>query len=278
MAMRPSSCFDPAPARAASVEVEAVTWAPGRRAPLVLQETSFALAAGRILGVVGPNGAGKSTLLRVLYRVNRPLRGVVRIGGDDLWAMAPRQAARRVAAVLQEQPTDFGLTVREIVALGRLPHREGLAAACARDAAVIAAALATMDLTAFAMRSFGTLSGGERQRVMVARALAQEPQVLVLDEPTNHMDIRHQLDLLALLRHLDLTIVTSLHDLNLAAEICDDILLMTAGTMTAFGPPAEVLCEAHVSRAFGVIARRDRLERAGRDHLTFHLSNTQDSI
>lgn len=263
-------------ARAADLDVRAVSWAPARRAPRVLEETSFSVKAGRILGVVGPNGAGKSTLLRLLYRFNKPSSGQVLVDGLDLWSMPPRLAARKVAAVLQEQPTDFGLRVRDIVALGRLPHRDGLASSGAGDARIIARALHRMDLLDHADRGLGTLSGGERQRVMVARALAQEPQVLILDEPTNHMDIRHQLDLLALLRDLDLTIVTSLHDLNLAAEVCDDILLLTAGRMTGFGAPATVLSEARIAQAFGVAARRDRLQQARRDHLTFHLPNQQD--
>jgi len=257
---------------AASLDVRDVTWRPRRRAPLILQETRFHLAAGRVLGIVGPNGAGKSSLLRLLYRYQAPSSGQVLVDGADLWAMPPRQAARRVAAVLQEQPTDFGLTVRDLVALGRLPHRDGLAASGGRDAAIIAGVLQRLDLAGFAHRTLGTLSGGERQRVMLARALAQEPQILILDEPTNHMDIRHQLELLALIRDLDLTIVTSLHDLNLAAEICDDILLLTGGRVMGFGAPEMVLSEARVAQAFGVTAQRDHLHHAARDHLTFHLS------
>ncbi len=255
-----------------ALDLRQVTWAPRRRAPLILHETSFRLQKGRVRGVVGPNGAGKSSLLRLLYRYYAPSSGQILLEGADLWSLAPRQAARQIAAVLQEQPTDFGLTVADVVSLGRLPHRDGFGGSGPRDGAIIAAALQKLDLVALAERNLGTLSGGERQRVMVARALAQEPQILILDEPTNHMDIRHQLELLELIRSLDLTIVTSLHDLNLAAEVCDDILLLTEGRMMGFGPPDLVLSEARVSQAFGVTARRDRLERANRDQLTFHLN------
>ncbi|MEL6645643.1 MAG: ABC transporter ATP-binding protein [Pseudomonadota bacterium] len=256
---------------AAELAVDGVSWAPRRRAPLILHPTSFTVPAGQILGIVGPNGAGKSTLLRVLYRYNAPQTGSVRIGGEDIWSMLPRAAARKVAAVLQEQPTDFGLTVREIVALGRTPHRLGFATAGARDAEVIETVLDRLDLHGMAGRSFGTLSGGERQRVMMARALAQEPQVLILDEPTNHLDIRHQLEVLQLVRHLDLTIVTSLHDLNMAAGICDRVLILQDGHPVAQGAPAEVLSEDAVSGAFDVIARRENLAPSNTDHLTFHL-------
>lgn len=256
---------------AVELRVDGVSWAPRKRAPLILHPTSFTVPAGRIMGIVGPNGAGKSTLLRMLYRFQAPLTGSVHVGGDDLWSMPPRAAARRVAAVLQEQPTDFGLTVREIVALGRTPHRLGFSTEGARDGEVIESVLARLDLAVLGGRKLGTLSGGERQRVMMARALAQEPQVLILDEPTNHLDIRHQLDVLDLVRNLDLTIVTSLHDLNMAAENCDAILILQNGHPVAQGAPQDVLSEDAVSGAFDVIARRENLAPSNTDHLTFHL-------
>ncbi|MFQ6546983.1 ABC transporter ATP-binding protein [Aestuariibius sp. 2305UL40-4] len=256
---------------AASLAVEDVSWAPRRDRTPILHPTSFALNAGDVLGIVGANGAGKSTLLRLLYRYHKPLTGRIRVGVDDIWALAPRAVARRIAAVLQEQPTDFALTVRDIVSLGRTPHRGGWAVSGKRDQTIVEEALTRLDLGGFAHRQLGTLSGGERQRVMVARALAQEPQVLVLDEPTNHLDIRHQLEMVALIRSLDLTIVTALHDLNMAAGVCDKILLLRHGQMTGFGPPATVLSETTVSTAFNVAARRERLSLSQDDHLTFHL-------
>ncbi|WP_419905217.1 ABC transporter ATP-binding protein [Kiloniella sp.] len=238
---------------------------------VILHETSFMVGAGRILGVVGPNGAGKSMLLRLLYRFYRPRTGQVLVGGKDIQTMGARSAAQRIAAVLQEQPTDFALSVREIVALGRTPHRRGLSSNGARDAEIITSALSKLDLLRFADRSFGTLSGGERQRVMVARALAQEPKVLILDEPTNHLDIRHQLEVLTLVSGLGLTIITSLHDLNLASAYTDDVLVLAGGHSLAFGPPATVLNEDLVSRAFQVNTRIERLEPSGQSHFTYHL-------
>ena len=256
---------------AASLTVEDLSWAPRGGAPLV-HPLSFDLRAGRVLGIVGPNGAGKTTLLRLLYRFHRPVTGHVRVDGDDIWRLSARETAQRVAAVLQEQPSDFALTVQEIVALGRTPHRRGFGGASgAKDLHIIQEALGKLALHGLADRHLGTLSGGERQRVMVARALAQEPRVLILDEPTNHLDIRHQLEVLHLIRDLPVTIVTSLHDLNLAAGICDDILLIDAGQMRGFGPPSDVLTEDAVSAAFQVTARRERLVPSNTDHLTFHL-------
>ncbi|MEL6682033.1 MAG: ABC transporter ATP-binding protein [Pseudomonadota bacterium] len=260
---------------AAALSVQDLSWSPGRGSDTLLQSASFAMEAGRVLGIVGPNGAGKTTLLRLLYRFHRPTTGTVRIDGDDIWTLPARSVAQRVAAVLQEQPSDFALTVAEIVALGRTPHKRGSGGHTgSHDADIIERALAHLDLLGVADRHLGTLSGGERQRVMVARALAQEPGLLILDEPTNHLDIRHQLEVLDLIRNLPMTIVTSLHDLNLAAAVCDDVLLIQSGQTIGFGPPEQVLSEAAVSDAFQVIAQRDRLSRSDTDHLTFLLQNT----
>lgn len=238
------------------IDVAGVHWGP-KRQPNILHDLTFSVAAGEILAICGANGAGKSSLLRLLYRHQAPRTGTVRLMGRDLWLMKAPEAARIVAAVLQEQPTDFALTTRQIVALGRLPYRKGFGPGTL-DNAVVDASLRRMDLTAFADRPFGTLSGGERQRVMVARALAQEPQVIVLDEPTNHLDIRHQLELLALLRGLGLTVIATLHDLTLAADFADRVLVLSEGRILADAPPDQALTEATIAQAFHVTARVDR--------------------
>ena len=257
---------------AAHVVVQEAGWRAPRSAKTILHPVSFELEPGRVLGVVGPNGAGKSTLLRLLYRYQRPSTGCVKIDRVDIWSRSARVVAQSVAAVLQEQPTDFALTVREIVALGRTPHRTGFGGTGdTRDADIVEGALARLGLEGFANRHLGTLSGGERQRVMVARALAQEPRLLILDEPTNHLDIRHQLEVLALIRDLPLTIVTSLHDLNMAAAVCDDVLLLQDGRLLGFGQPETVFTETTVSNAFSVTARQERLSPSDAKHLTFHL-------
>ena len=258
--------------RGARLAVDGVTWAPWRNKATVLHNTSFSIEAGRVLGVVGPNGAGKTTLLRTLYRFLRPTTGQVRLDGEDLWQLSARAVAQRIAVVLQEQPSDFALTVEEIIALGRTPHKRGLAGNNSqREADIIHKALDQMGLHDLAHRHLYTLSGGERQRVMVARALAQEPRLLILDEPTNHLDIHHQLEVLELIRNLPFTIVTSLHDLNMASGVCDDVLLMCDGKPLRFGPPAEVLSERAVSDAINVQVRSETLSVSQTKHLTFHL-------
>lgn len=263
---------DEAAHSAASLTVKNASWHAPKGGKTILHPVSFGLASGRVLGIVGPNGAGKSTLLRLLYRYQRPSTGIVEVDDADIWSLSARAAACKIAAVLQEQPTDFALTVREIVALGRTPHRKGFGGGSGKhDATVVSSALDRLDLSGFADRHLGTLSGGERQRVMVARALAQEPRLLVLDEPTNHLDIRHQLEILALIRNLPLTIVTSLHDLNMAADVCDDVLLLQDGRALGFGPPNTVFTESSISDAFGVTARQEHLAPSNAKHMTFHL-------
>ncbi|WP_084863960.1 ABC transporter ATP-binding protein [Salibaculum halophilum] len=240
------SCPDPAPA---ALELDAVSWGDG-----ILRPVSVKVQPGRVLGVLGPNGAGKSTLLRLVYRYHRPRTGRVLIDGADIHAMPQRHVARRVAAVLQEQPTDFSLTVAEIVALGRAPHRQGVSGLSDRDHHLVAHALDRLDLHGLSHRTMGALSGGERQRVMVARALAQEPALVVLDEPTNHLDIRHQLQVLRLVRGLGITVVASLHDLNLVHGFADDLLVLENGHPPAAGATADVLTPDLIARAFGVRA------------------------
>jgi len=253
-----------------ALAVRDVSWHPGKGKPL-LDRVSFDLEPGKVLGIAGANGAGKSTLLRLLYRFNKPVRGTVQVDGRDIWSMPARDCARKIAAVLQEQPTDFALSVREIVALGRRPHGTGFSGSGRRDAELIDTSLERMGLQAFADRSFGTLSGGERQRAMVARALAQEPQLLILDEPTNHLDIRHQLEIVALIGSLNITIVTSLHDLNLAARVCDQVLLLHCGRQVAHGTPEDVLTPQHIEHAYSVRVVAQQLTSSRDTHLSFHL-------
>ncbi|MFV0491368.1 MAG: ABC transporter ATP-binding protein [Pseudorhodobacter sp.] len=249
------------------LELDGLSWGPrGQKA--VLRDVSLALRHGRVLGIVGPNGAGKSTLLRLIYRYFRPTAGRILFEGRDLWQMEPRAAARQIAAVLQEQPSDFALTLRQIVALGRAPHPRG-----ANDMQKVAHALEQLDLTALAERRLNGLSGGERQRAMVARALVQEPKLLVLDEPTNHLDIRHQLEILTLIRGLGPGVVVSLHDLNLAAKFCDDILILSRGNVMGQGPARDMLHPPHLTPVFDVAVRAERLEPSGGNQLTFHLVN-----
>ncbi|MGW3867162.1 ABC transporter ATP-binding protein, partial [Streptomyces sp. NPDC005047] len=164
---------------------------------------------------------------------------------------------------------DFDLAVREVVAMGRTPHKRMLAGDTAEDAAVIDDALAAVDAGRLADRPFDRLSGGERQRVLIARALAQRPALLVLDEPTNHLDIRHQLDVLGVLRRLPATVLLALHDLNLAAYYCDRLHVLCEGEVVASGPPADVLTPSLLADVYGVVGEVSVHPRTGAPQVTF---------
>lgn len=183
--------------------------------------------------------------------------------------MAPRAAARRIAAVLQETPSDFPFSVRDVVATGRMPHSDGIFGWKRSDAEMTDAMIERLDLRAFADRPYSQLSGGEKQRVLLARALNQEPGLIVLDEPTNHLDIRHRLEILDLLRALDATVVTTLHDLQLAAALAAQVIVLRDGRAIACGAPHEVLTVDTIRRAFDVEADIDRDPRHGQLRFSF---------
>ena len=256
-----------------SISVKNVTWVEPRNKQKILHSASFYLDPGKILGIVGPNGAGKSTLLRLLYRYQKPSTGLIKIDGTDIWSISAKKVACMISAVLQEQMSDFALTVREIVALGRTPHKKWFGGINeVYDEEIIENSLEQLGIVKFANRQLNTLSGGERQRVMVARALAQEPSLLILDEPTNHLDIRQQLEVLELIKDLPITVVTSLHDLNMAASICDQILLLKEGKSLAFGHPDNVFSKSIISEAFNVQTEQEFLVPSNSKHITFHLT------
>lgn len=253
--------------RSAALAVTRLSWAPaGQKA--IIADLDFAVAPGEMLAVVGPNGAGKSSLLRCLYRYHRPRAGQVHLDGTDIWSMGARDYARRVATVLQESPSDFGLTVAEIIELGLTPHQS---ARSGHDYAPVEQALDLLQLHHLAARDMATLSGGEKQRVMIARALVQRPDLLILDEPTNHLDIRHQLEVLALLSRLPTTVIVSLHDLALASAHADRVLVLEAGRQTALGAPLDVLTPDAIRTTFSVGAAIDRHPVTDQPRFSFHL-------
>lgn len=254
------------------ITVDDVSWSIKQKNQKILYPLSFELSPGKILGVVGPNGAGKSTLLKLLYRYYKPTTGKVKINGIDIWKLTSRQVACSIATVLQENSSDFSLTVREIVTLGRTPYSKWLSNSNSEnDKKIVQSSIDRLSLNKFENRHLNTLSGGERQRVMIARALAQEPDILILDEPTNHLDIRQQLEILNLLKDLSITVITSLHDLNMARSNCDEILLLKDGCALGFGKPNLILSESNISEAFRVKACHELLTPSNSKQITFHL-------
>ena len=220
----------------------------------IVEGVSLHVESGELVGLIGPNGSGKSTLLRTVYRLLRPVAGYVRVGEDDVWKMSARESAQRTGVVVQEAPSDFEFTVREIVEMGRTPHKGRFTNDTREDMAIVEQALQRVRMNSFADRQYQTLSGGEKQRVLVARALAQQPKVLVLDEPTNHLDIHYQLEILDLVRALGLTTLVTLHDLNLAAAYCQRLYLLKQGSIVADGSPETVLTPTLIREVFNVDA------------------------
>ncbi len=227
----------------------------------ICSEVSLVAEPGQVVGIVGPNGSGKTTLLRAVYRVLRPRLGRVVVGDDDLWELQPSEAARRIAVVVQEPRSDFEFTVREVVMMGRSPYQSPFARESAADRQRVHDALAHVGITALATRSFSTLSGGEKQRALIARALVQEARVLILDEPTNHLDIRYQLEVLELVRGIGVTTLMSIHDVNLAAQYSDHVVVLQGGRVQAAGPVETVLRPEVLEPVFGV--KVERVARAG---------------
>lgn len=238
------------------------------RGTALIADVSLSIGTGEMLAVVGPNGAGKTTLLRTLYRAQRPSAGRVLVDGADVWKLPGKQAARRVAAVLQEAIGDFELTVFDMVAMGRTPYKRSFEADNREDREIVGAALAALDIADLAGVAYGRLSGGQKQRVLIARALAQRTDVIVLDEPTNHLDLRHQHEALQLLRETGATVVVALHDLNLAAAYCDRICVLDGGRRVALGTPAEVLTAEMLSDVYEVEARITVDPDTGRPQVT----------
>jgi iron complex transport system ATP-binding protein len=220
----------------------------------VLRGVDLTVEPGQFVGLVGPNGSGKSTLLRTVYRSIRPRGGAILVDGDDIGSLSARTAARRTAAVVQDGSDPAGLTVDELVTLGRNPHHGLFSRESGADRAAVAEALDRTGMADFARRPIGSLSGGERQRVLLARALAQHPRLLVLDELTNHLDIRARFEMLDLVRGLGITTLAVLHELDLAARCCDSLVVLDRGHAIAAGPVLDTLTPAVLAEVFGVIA------------------------
>jgi ABC-type cobalamin/Fe3+-siderophores transport system ATPase subunit len=234
----------------------------------VVHDASLALREGEITALVGPNGSGKSTVLRALARVVRPSSGVVLLDGRSLHEQPSRDVARRVGLLPQNAAAPEGVTVRQLVELGRQPYVGRLGFLRRADHEAIAWALEATAMQALEDRLVDTLSGGERQRAWLALALAQRTRLLLLDEPTTYLDVRHQLDVLELVRRLNrqhgLTVCWVLHDLNAAAAFSDRMVWMRDGRIVASGPPADLLTPDLVARTFDVHATVVTEPRTGR--------------
>ncbi len=245
---------------------ERLTWR--RHGATLLDSVTLDVHPGEKLGIVGPNGSGKSSLLRLLAGLVAPSAGAVWLGGRPMGELTRRQVAQAMALVQQHSQATERIRVCDAVALGRTPWLSSIRPWGTEDDQVVAQALAQVGMAGFARRWWHSLSGGERQRVQLARALAQQPRVLLLDEPSNHLDIAQQLSLLKLIGRLPVTLLLALHDLN-HALYCDRLAVLDRGRLVALGPPRQVLTEECLAGTFGVAGHWLHDPMEGRDVLVF---------
>ncbi|MBR4503841.1 MAG: ABC transporter ATP-binding protein [Candidatus Methanomethylophilaceae archaeon] len=231
----------------------------------VLDSISLSVGKGEILGILGPNGCGKSTLLKNLNRNLSPEHGCVLIEGDDIADMRKKDIAKKVAVVPQSNEIRFAFTVREIVEMGRMPFQESLRGLTSDDERIIKEAMEQTGISDMADRHINTMSGGERQRAIIARAIAQSPDIILMDEPTLHLDINMQFEILDLIRDLSrekgLTVVIVSHDLPMVARYCDRMVLIHDRNIFAMGRPEDILTEENMRIVFGIDAKFEKDER-----------------
>lgn len=218
----------------------------------ILEDISLESASKEFVGIIGPNGGGKSTLLKCIYRTLKPSVGCVYLDGCPLESMSVRDSAKKMAVVAQHNYYNFEFTVQEVVLMGRAPYKRTLARDNNEDYHIVEASLKMVGMGRFAERNFSTLSGGEQQRVILARALAQKTPCLILDEPTNHLDITHQLEILKLVKEIDVTVVAAIHDLNIAAMYCTRLFVLKDGEIIGKGTPREVLTTHFIREVYSV--------------------------
>lgn len=258
------------------LEVTGLSWGCAGRP--ILNNISFSVGAGQMIGVLGPNGVGKSSLLRCLYRYLTPDSGSIRLQGVAVETIPRKRFAQQVAVVLQQMQHEFDMSVAQLLSTGFLPHRRWWQWPNHAAAAAVSATLAQVGLQKQAQQRLSSLSGGEMQRLLIGRALLQQPGLLLLDEPTNHLDVRYQIEILQLIRSLGITVIATIHDLNLAAAFCDQLLLMEAGQIAAFGTPQQVLSVAQLSQVYGVKSCIDAHPHGGQPRVSFAYQQEREAI
>jgi len=238
---------------------------------LILHNINLSIRAGEMVGLLGPNGSGKTTLIKLTSGILKPNKGEIRLDGSSLKQLSRRSIARSVAVVPQQFHTPFAFTVAEVVALGRIPFVKAFAEESEVDRRSVTNALELVGISELKERRFDELSGGERQKVILAMALAQQPKLLLLDEPTVHLDITHQVEIMGLVRKLNveegLTVIAAMHDLNLAALYFDRLLLLKEGSVSADGAPSQVLTEDRISEVYLASVRVEQHPVTGTPHI-----------
>ena len=246
----------------------------------ILRGISLNLKRGEVLGIIGPNGSGKSTLIKLLSGLIPPKRGEIRLKGEPLDSYDRRSIAQTIASVSQEVERDFPFTVREIVAMGRAPYMGRFSLESAKDRWIIEDAIKLTDISEYVDRFPYQLSGGEKQRMVIARALAQEPELLLMDEPTSHLDLNHQMEINSLVMELKeekrIGVIYVTHDLNIAAECCDRIIMLKKGEILAEGEPMDVINSENIKTVYGCKTLVDKNPETGRPRVTPLMNNLKN--
>ncbi len=219
---------------------------------IIVDGVTINVDRGEFVGIIGPNGSGKSTLLKTIYRVLKSSGGTIFIDGQNIDEMTLKESALKTSVVTQHNYYNFDFKVKDVVLMGRSPHKRNMEMDNLEDYKIVDEALERVGMTDFSDRSFYTLSGGEQQRVVLARALAQKTECMILDEPTNHLDVKYQLQLMDVVGSLGVTVLAALHDLNIAAAYCDRLYLMKDGKIVVEGTPETVLTEKNIREVYGV--------------------------
>lgn len=219
-----------------------------------LKDISFDIPKGSFVGIIGPNGSGKSTLLKNIYRLYKPSSGKIILDNKDLSKMKDKECAKEIAVLAQESNSQFDFTVEQIVKMGRYPYKSVIEDYSKDDLKMVLEMLKKVGLDDYSYRSFSNLSGGEKQRALIARALVQNTDFLILDEPTNHLDIGYQIQLMDLVKSMNITTLSAIHDMNIASMYCDYLIVMKDGQIKKFGNVEEVITSETLKEIFGVNA------------------------
>ncbi len=236
---------------------------------LIVEGVSLEVEEGSFVGLVGPNGCGKSTLLKNIYKVYKPDRGAAYIDGKCIADMSSRDTAREMSVMQQENNVEFDMTVYDMVMLGRYAHQKMFGNDKLKERQIVLDGIKEVGLEGYEERSFLSLSGGEKQRTLVARALVQQADLIILDEPTNHLDIGYQYQIMNILKRQNLTVFSSIHDLNVASCYCDKIVLMKKGKIVFVGTPEEAFVSENIKKLFGIETRVTVNEVTGKPNIVF---------
>ena len=250
------------------LNIEAVTWSVEKQ--VILNDISFDVFRGDIIGIIGPNGAGKTSLLKCLLNQYKNWQGCINLKNKSIRHYKPHELAQTFALVVQKSPPIFDLKVYDVVRMGLLPYKTLFARDTDADKKEIMLALDKVGLATNENKFFNTLSGGEQQRVLIAKALVQKAKILVLDEPTNHLDIFYQHQILQLVKALNITVIMTIHDLNLAAQYCNRLLLLDRGTLVTNSNVDKVLSPKVLSKVFGLPCYRDDAQHCGVPRVYFY--------